>query len=88
MRKFFRELKMVFNLLHAVAKGNVYYAVVTRRKGLNEDGLMQYFFGTRREAQLYADWLRMANKTFEPLEVVKVLTSKQYECANVHQLIN
>lgn len=88
MRKFFRELKMVFNLLHAVAKGNVYFAVVTRRKGLNEDGLMQYFFGTRREAQLYADWLRMANKTFEPLEVVKVLTSKQYECANVHQLIN
>lgn len=88
MRKFFREFKMVFSLLHTVAKGNVYYAVVTRRKGLNEDGLMQYFFGTRREAQLYADWLRMANKTFEPLEVVKVLTSKQYECANVHQLIN
>ena len=88
MRKFFRELKMVFNLLHAVAKGNVYFAVVTRRKGLNEDGLMQYFFGTRREAQLYADWLRMTNKTFEPLEVVKVLTSKQYECANVHQLLN
>ena len=88
MRKFFKELKMVFSLLHAVAKGNVYYAVVTRRKGLNEDGLMQYFFGTRREAQLYADWLRMANKTFEPLEVVKVLTSKQYECANIQQLIN
>lgn len=88
MRKFFKELKMVFALLHAVAKGNAYFAVVTRRKGLNEDGLMQYFFGTRREAQLYADWLRMANKTFEPLEVVKVLTSKQYECANVHQLIN
>ena len=79
---------MVFSLLHAVAKGNAYFAVATRRKGLNEDGLMQYFFGTRREAQLYADWLRMANKTFEPLEVVKVLTSKQYECANVHQLIN
>lgn len=88
MRKFFREFKMVFSLLRAVAKGNVYYAVVTRRKGLNEDGLMQYFFGTRREAQMYADWLRMTNKTFEPLEVVKVLTSKQYECANVHQLIN
>ena len=88
MRKFFKELKMVFSLLHAVARGNVYFAVVTRRKGLNEDGLMQYFFGTRREAQMYADWLRMANKTFEPLEVVKVLTSKQYECANVHQLIN
>ena len=79
---------MVFSLLHAVAKGNAYFAVATRRKGFNEDGLMQYFFGTRREAQLYADWLRMANKTFEPLEVVKVLTSKQYECANVHQLIN
>lgn len=88
MRKFFKELKMVFGLLHAVARGNVYYAVVTRRKGLNEDGLMQYFFGTRREAQMYADWLRMTNKTFEPLEVVKVLSSKQYECANVHQLIN
>ena len=88
MRKFFRELKMVFNLLHAVAKGNVYFAVVTRRKGLNEDGLMQYLFGTRREAQMYADWLRMANKTFEPLEVVKVLSGKRYECANVHQLIN
>ena len=88
MRKFFKEFKMVFSLLHAVAKGNAYFAVATRRKGLNEDGLMQYFFGTRREAQLYADWLRMANKIFEPLEVVKVLTSKQYECANVHQLIN
>lgn len=88
MRKFFKELKMVFSLLHAVAKGNVYYAVATRRKGLNEDGLMQYFFGTRREAQMYADWLRTTNKTFEPLEVVKVLTSKQYECANVQQLIN
>ena len=88
MRKFFRELKMVFNLLHAVAKGNVYFAVVTRRKGLNEDGLMQYLFGTRREAQMYADWLRMANKTFEPLEVVKVLSGKRYECANVQQLIN
>ena len=88
MRKFFREFKMVFSLLHAVAKGNAYFAVVTRRKGLNEDGLMQYFFGTRREAQLYADWLRMTNKTFEPLEVVKVLTSKQDECADVHQLSN
>lgn len=88
MRKFFKELKMVFNLLHAVAKGNIYFAVVTRRKGLNEDGLMQYFFGTRREAQMYADWLRMTNKTFEPLEVVKVLSGKRYECANVHQLIN
>ena len=49
---------------------------------------MQYFFGTRREAQMYADWLRMTNKTFEPLEVVKVLSSKRYECANVQQLIN
>lgn len=88
MRKFFREFKMVFSLLHAVAKGNVYYAVVTRRKGLNEDGLMQYFFGTRREAQLYADWLRMANKTFEPLEVVKVLTTKKYEVANLNKIKN
>lgn len=88
MRKFFKELKMVANLLHAVAKGNVYFAVVTRRKGLNEDGLMQYFFATRREAQMYADWLRMTNKTFEPLEVVKVLSSKRYECVNVQQLIN
>lgn len=88
MRKFFKELKMVFSLLHAVAKGNVYYAVVTRRKGLNEDGLMQYFFGTRRDAQLYADWLRMANKTFEPLEVVKVLTTKKYEVANLNKIKN
>lgn len=88
MRKFFREFKMVFSLLHAVAKGNVYYAVVTRRKGLNEDGLMQYFFGTKREAQLYADWLRMANKTFEPLEVVKVLTTKKYEVANLNKIKN
>lgn len=88
MRKFFREFKMVFSLLHAVAKGNAYYAVVTRRKGLNEDGLMQYFFGTRREAQLYADWLRMANKTFEPLEVVKVLTTKKYEVANLNKIKN
>ena len=88
MRKFFRELKMVFNVRHAVAKGNVYVTVVGRRKGLNEDGLMQYFFGTRREAQMYADWLRMTNKTFEPLEVVKVLSGKRYECANVQQLIN
>ena len=88
MRKFFRELKMVFNLLHAVAKGNVYFAVVTRRKGLNEDGLMQYFFGTRREAQMYADWLRMTNKTFEPLEVVKVLATKKYEVANLNRIKN
>ena len=88
MRKFFRELKMVFNLLHTVAKGNVYFAVVTRRKGLNEDGLMQYFFGTRREAQMYADWLRMTNKTFEPLEVVKVLATKKYEVANLNRIKN
>lgn len=88
MRKFFREFKMVFSLLHAVAKGNAYFAVATRRKGLNEDGLMQYFFGTRREAQLYADWLRMANKTFEPLEVVKVLTTKKYEVANLNKIKN
>lgn len=88
MRKFFREFKMVFSLLHAVAKGNAYFAVVTRRKGLNEDGLMQYFFGTRREAQMYADWLRMTNKTFEPLEVVKVLTTKKYEVANLNKIKN
>ena len=88
MRKFFREFKMVFSLLHAVAKGNAYFAVVTRRKGLNEDGLMQYFFGTRREAKDYCDWLKYSNKTFEPLEVVKVLTTKKYETANLNRIKN
>ena len=84
MRKFFKELKIVFNLLLAVAKGNVYFAVVTRRKGINDDGLMQYFFTTKREAESYSDWLRETNSTFEPIEIVKVLTSKTYECKRVN----
>ena len=88
MRKFFRELKMVFNLLHAVAKGNVCFAVVTRRKAINDDGLMQYLFATKREAKDYCDWLKYSNKTFEPLEVVKVLTTKKYEVANLNRIKN
>lgn len=88
MRKFFREFKMVFSLLHAVAKGNAYFAVVTRRKGLNDDGLMQYLFATKREAKEYSDWLQYSNKTFEPLEIVKVLTTKKYETAKLNRIKN
>lgn len=88
MRKFFKEVKIVAALLKAVAKGNVYFAVTSRRKGINDDGLMQYLFATKREAKDYCDWLKYSNKTFEPLEVVKVLTTKKYEVANLNKIKN
>ena len=88
MKEFFRQVKIVAALLKAAAKGNVYFAVVTRRKGINDDGLMQYLFATKREAKDYCDWLKYSNKTFEPLEVVKVLTTKKYETANLNKIKN
>lgn len=88
MRKFLRQVKIVAALLKAVAKGNVYFAVTSRRKGINDDGLMQYLFATKREAKDYCDWLKYSNKTFEPLEVVKVLTTKKYEVANLNKIKN
>ena len=88
MKEFFRQVKVVAALLKSVAKGNVYFAVTSRRKGINDDGLMQYLFATKREAKEYSDWLKYSNKTFEPLEVVKVLTTKKYEVANLNKIKN
>lgn len=80
MIKFWNSLKQVLSLLIAASRENVYFAVVTRRKGINEDGLMEYFFYTKKDAQDYSDWLRASNQTFEPIEIVRVMTTKKYEC--------
>lgn len=70
----------IIQIITSMMLGRKYYMVITRRIGLNEDGIMEHIFSDRRSAESYADWLRLYNMTYTPVEIVGFRSRKVYEC--------